>query len=114
MKNVFKIKRDKYKSARGGSSKIFDIYCRKCNTYALSYQKDGVGSLIRLYLDRIIKPLNQIGFEYYDIKSIGALKCGSCASILGIPYTYTKEKRSAYRLIQNNITKKKRGISEIK
>ena len=93
---MYRIKSDKYKSARGGSSRILDITCEHCSSHIAYYQKDGPGILKRMYLDRII-----------DIDSTSAkLSCNSCRRILGIKYTYEKEERPAYRIFVGSIIKK--------
>ena len=98
------IKRDKYKSARSGDSKIYEVMCSKCNNYVLTYQKDGTGMLKRLYFDRIISP------QKYNINAplekIPPLICSKCKRHLATPYIYPKEKRKAYRLYPNATYKK--------
>ncbi len=99
------LKRDKYKSARGGRSKLLDILCRKCGTPVLVYQKDGPGGLLRLYLDRIRFPQDLAGLRHLPLGDIPYLKCPACGELLGAPYIYAKEKRPAYRLRKDAITK---------
>ena len=36
-----KFKSDKFKKARGGYSRLFDIRCEKCGNHICYYQKDG-------------------------------------------------------------------------
>ena len=69
MKNL-NLKSDKYRKSRGGYSRFLDIYCDHCGKKVFIYQKDGLGELKRLYLDRIIsdKP----------IKSNSSLECPHC------------------------------------
>lgn len=50
------LKKDRYVNARGGNSHFLDLYCNRCGQHLALYQKDGRGSLIRLYLDRIFDP----------------------------------------------------------
>ncbi len=109
-KSEFKLKRDKYKSARGGYSRFLDIHCHKCNDLVLVYQKDGPGSLKRLYLDRIFAPEKLINLQTLDIKNIPLLKCRKCGETLGTSYIYLKEKRKAFRLYQDAVTKRIRKI----
>lgn len=91
-----KLKQDKYKRARGGHSRLLDIACSHCDTHLCSYQKDGPGILKRMYLDRI-----------HGLKTTAKqLVCGKCKSLLGVKYTYAKEKRLAYRLFVGAISKK--------
>ena len=105
---MFKIKKDKYRAARGGSSRLLEISCRKCENEILIYQKDGPGSLKRLYLDRIFAPDNLINLQTLNLKDIPVLKCKKCKEILGIPFIYKKEKRKAFRLFVDAIIKKVR------
>lgn len=92
------LKNDKYRKIRGGHSRLLRISCESCRTFLFLYQKDGPGPLKRAYVDRIIKP-----------EGLGRTKnltCKSCKKIIGAFYIYEKEKRPAYRLYQDAITKK--------
>lgn len=100
------LRRDKYKSRRGGESKLLDIMCRKCGKPVLVYQKDGPGSLLRLYLDRIHSPQILTGLQHLPLVDIPYLKCPDCGELLGAPYIYAKEKRPAYRLHREAVTKR--------
>jgi len=106
MPSNFSLKRDKYKSSRGGYSRLLDVCCRRCEKSILTYQKDGPGNLRRLYLDRIFAPAELVDLQKMDLKSIPVLKCTHCKEILGTPYIYLKEKRKAYRLYQDSVIKK--------
>lgn len=99
-------KRDKYKSARGGYSRLYDICCRKCMSVVAVYQKDGPGNLRRLYLDRILAPSKLINLQHLNLNDIPMLKCQACSYILGAPYIFIKEKRKAYRLYHDSIVKR--------
>ncbi|MFA6170998.1 MAG: hypothetical protein WCW77_04000 [Patescibacteria group bacterium] len=100
------LKKDKYKSARGGHSRLLDVLCRKCESQILVYQKDGPGNLKRLYFDRIFSPGHLTGLQALNIKDVSALKCKKCGEILGSPYIYPKEKRKAFRLYQDAVLKR--------
>lgn len=102
--NAFK--RDKYKSARGGYSRLLNLHCRKCNTVFAEYQKDGPGNLRRLYMDRIMAPDKLVGVEEKSIKDISPLKCPKCGYVIGIPYIYKKENRKAFRVFQDALVKR--------
>lgn len=91
------IKNDRYKRVRGGSSKLLQISCEKCNSIICLYQKDGPGMLRRMYLDRIIDPQASVS---------GESLCCSNNHLLGVKIIYEKEKRPAFRLITNSFTKK--------
>jgi hypothetical protein len=49
--------------------KIFpiSIYCAKCRTLLYEYQKEGKGSLVKCFTDRIVKNYTE-----------GSLKCPNC------------------------------------
>ncbi len=95
MKTAFK--NDKYKNARGGYSRLLEIRCQKCNKIICHYQKDGPGSLKRMYIDRITG-------EHVSISGSN-LNCPE-AHLLGIKMTYEKENRLAFRLFLDSVTKK--------
>ena len=107
-----KFKKDKYKSARGGHSRLLDVCCRKCESVVVVYQKDGPGNLRRLYLDRIFSPAEMVGLQALNIKDVPALKCKKCGEILGTPCIYIKEKRKAFRLYQDSVIKRLKKLSE--
>jgi len=97
---------DKYKKARGGRSHLLIISCAKCGNKILEYQKDGPGTLKRMYFDRINAPEKLMGLQNKNLKNISILKCSSCKHILAYPYIYKKEKRGAFRVFQDALTKK--------
>ncbi len=109
-----KIKKDKYKSARGGYSRILNIHCRKCENLVAVYQKDGPGNLRRMYLDRIFSPESICRLEHCEIKEIKPLICSKCKELLGIPYVYVKEKRKAFKIFQDAVIKRIRKTNEQK
>ncbi len=110
MKPAIALKRDKYKNARGGYSRILNISCRKCDHLVLVYQKDGPGNLFRLYLDRIFEPVELVGLEKQNLKDIAPLQCKNCKQFLATPYMYPKEKRKAFRLYADAVVKRIRKI----
>ncbi len=93
---AYKIKHDKYRSNRGGTSKILDIHCEGCDAHVCYYQKDGPGGLRRMYLDRMIdwQPNEEM------------LRCASCDRTMAMKILYKKENRIAYRLFAEAVTKK--------
>ena len=105
MSKISTFKRDKYKSARGGYSRLLNLHCRKCNTVFAEYQKDGPGNLRRLYMDRIIAPDKFGGLEKKNIKDISPIRCPKCNFIVGVPYIYKKENRKAFRVFQDALVK---------
>lgn len=90
-------KNDKYRKSRGGRSRFLDIRCRKCDKHICVYQKDGAGNLRRMYVDRINKPVVSI------LKK--ELTCPS-GHVLAVKILYAKEKRPAFRLFVDAVTKK--------
>ena len=111
-KSSFSFKKDKYKAARGGHSRLLNVCCRKCESVVLVYQKDGPGNLRRLYMDRIFNPAELTGLQSLSIKKIPGLKCKKCGEALATPYIYPKEKRKAFRLYQDAVIKRLRKLSE--
>ncbi len=107
----FFFKRDKFKHARGGYSRLLDISCRSCETPILVYQKDGPGNLRRLYMDRIFSPEKLTGLEKGNVKNVQPLRCPKCSEIVGTPYIYKKENRLAFRLYQDAVVKKVKKIN---
>lgn len=103
----FKLKSDKYKKVRGGNSRFLNIYCSKCNSHVLLYQKDGPGPLKRTYLDRILAPEDLSKYQTVtEIKEVPALVCSNCRSLIGKPYIYDKEGRKAFLLDPTSFAKK--------
>jgi ribosomal protein S27E len=105
-KPEFKLKKDKFKSSRGGNSRILDIHCRKCDHIVAIYQKDGPGNLRRMYLDRILSPDELFNLQNLNLKDIPELRCKECGQILGSPYVYEKENRLAFRLFVDTVIKR--------
>src|SRR3989344_1533349 len=85
-----KLKKDRYVHTRGGNSHLLDIHCSGCKAYLLLYQKDGHGSLLRLYLDRIFAPpeLQMLQFRYQNKKDMPNLACAACKTLIGTPMVY--------------------------
>jgi len=103
---TIELKNDKYKRSRGGHSKLLDIQCAKCHEHLFNYQKDGTGTLKRMYLDRIYDSMRYSGLENISIKDVPKLICPKCNEIIGLPYTYKKENRSALRIVNVGVVKK--------
>lgn len=95
-----KLKNDNFRHSRGGNTKIYDLSCSKCGTFVLKYQKDGIGDLLRLYLDRII---NTESFTEN-------LSCSKCNQLIGTKMIYKPEYRLAYRLRRGSVRKKMAGV----
>lgn len=104
-----RFRNDKYVNARGGNSHFLDLYCSRCGQHFVPYQKDGRGSLIRLYLDRIFDPkeLSALQFKSTEKRDMPNLKCLKCGSFIGTPMVYELERRLAFRLIRGSFVKEK-------
>ncbi len=94
---MIKFKNDKFRKSRGGYTRLLKISCRECGSSVCLYQKDGPGNLRRMYIDRVIEPLVSISRKY-----LFCLK----GHLLGIKIIYQKERRPAFRLFADSITKK--------
>ena len=90
-------KNDKYRKVRGGYSRHLKISCEKCGVFVCLYQKDGSGSLKRMYIDRITEPNVPLLRKDFSCRN---------GHLLGIKITYKKEKRSALRLFTEAVLKK--------
>ncbi len=101
-----KFKSDKYKKSRGGYSRLLDISCSNCGQHLCFYQKDGLGILKRMYLDRIFESTKYSNLESLPLTKIPQLICSNCKQLIGVPYIYEKEKRLAFRLFIGSIIKK--------
>lgn len=95
MKKVFK--NDRYKKNRGGYSRLLAIACQKCGSAICKYQKDGPGTLRRMYIDRISDAKVSIGRK--------DLTCAK-GHLVGVKMLYEKENRPAFRLFVDSVTKK--------
>ena len=105
---AIKIKKDKYRATRGGTSKIIKLHCSSCSKFLMQYQKDGPGSLLRCYLDRIMEPAELSSFQEIEtFKDIPNLHCHNqdCLALIGVPMVYEKESRFAFRLIRGSVCK---------
>jgi len=100
------LKHDRFRSARGGKTRLLDIHCRGCGCFVATYQKDGPGSLLRMYLDRISSPDHLTGLQHLPLKDVPYLRCPGCGALIGSPYVYTREKRLAFRIRPDGIDKR--------
>ncbi|EKD59041.1 MAG: hypothetical protein ACD_56C00004G0002 [uncultured bacterium] len=99
MKHV--AKKDKYSRARGGNSVFYSLLCANCGEFLLVYQKDGIGSMVRLYADRISGAFDMKKIQQSKQKSdLPVLKCGKCGLVVGVPIVYEPENRLAFRLVR--------------
>lgn len=75
------------------------------------YQKDGKGSLIRCYADRVLMAQNIRGLEQPkdepgDLSNFKALNCANCSSLIGTAMTYKLEGRPAFQMIRGTFSRK--------
>jgi ribosomal protein S27E len=101
-----KLKSDKYKKSRGGYSRLLAISCAGCGDFLTFYQKDGPGSLKRMYLDRFYQAPDYSDLASKPINLWPKLICKKCGRFLGVPMVYEKEKRLAFRLFPGAVIKK--------
>lgn len=92
---MYNIKYDKYRNSRGGYSRILDVKCEHRSSHVCFYQKDGPGSLRRMYFDRMIDLQSNDDF----------LLCKKCKRTLAMKINYEKENRPAYRLFVESVSK---------
>ena len=92
-----KFKNDTFRKNRGGYTRLLKISCQKCDAPICLYQKDGPGNLRRMYLDRISESSVSV-----SRKDLSCLK----GHLLGVKILYEKEKRPAFRLFVDSVTKK--------
>lgn len=98
MMQQYHLTKDRFRQRRGGYSRLLDVRCRRCKGHVAMYQKDGAGTLRRLYYDRILDR------RYISARSIRKpLQCRKCQEILGTPLIYKKERRRAFRLYQDAV-----------
>lgn len=105
MTKDYELKKDEYTEARGGTSEVLDIYCTKCDTKLLQYQKDGPGVLKRFYMDRIISPNDLVGLEKKNVEKVEKITCPQCKRMIAIPYIYDTENRKSFRIFVDAIKK---------
>ena len=92
-----KLKKDKYVTVRGCYSMLLVIKCEHGVKHLFYYQKDVIGALRRMYLDRIV--------EAKGIYIKQDLVCPNCKRLVAIQMIFEKEKRPALRLFVGAITK---------
>lgn len=87
-------------------SHTFNLYCAQCGDRVVRYRKEGSGSLVRLYLDRIIEPKPLPGVWQAARKSgLQPLDCQRCGQPIGFPMPRGAGNRPAFRLIKGSTRK---------
>jgi hypothetical protein len=88
--------------------KILELFCSQCDTHVLTYQKDGAGNLLKLYLDRVLEYNPLLVIDSYQQKSdMPALECPQCGQVIGVPMLDEKAHRLAYRVMRGALRKQK-------
>lgn len=107
-KGTPKLKRNEFQRKRG-TPQLLAIHCSSCGKRVATYQKDGLGSLKRMYLDRIFAPkdLALLQSSARKASDYGPLLCPDCKAQLGSPSVYEPEKRLAFALIPGKVQTKK-------
>ncbi len=107
---TWKIKKDEFQRARG-NPELLSISCASCLTLLLIYQKDGPGSLLRCYLDRIAWPekYQRLLKTNPTIQDLSPIACSCCGQLIGHPTIYAKENRLAFNLVRGAFSKAKRS-----
>ena len=107
---MVQLKNDIYRKARGGKAFFVLLFCAKCMTEVLLYQKDGDGQLKRCYLNRIFEPPElerlQHDIRLKNLEDFPALTCPTCKTVLGMPIRH-HDGRIAFRLRQGFFAKKR-------
>ncbi len=108
IRSDFELKNDKYRRARGGIAHFLEISCSQCSTYLMTYQKDGMGNLLRCYLNRIFHPpeLERLQYRVSSLQDVPQLKCNGCDTVIGSPMLYNNG-RFAFRLRKGLYMKKR-------
>ncbi len=104
---AIRLKHDSYLAERGGSAKLVDIICARCNARVLLYQKDGPGWLKRCYLNRIFEPpeYEKLQNEDLTIGTMPNLICQKCKNLVGTPMVH-KDGRFAFMLKRGSFIRK--------
>ena len=102
-----KLKTDRYRKARDGRTRLLAVFCSHCGHLLLTYQKDGMGRLLRCYLDRILAPraLSSLSRDPRVRRSedMPRLKCAECGCLIGAPMRHASG-RLAFRLRRTAFT----------
>jgi len=89
-------------------SRIFNLHCVRCGARVARYRKEGSGSLVRLYLDRVVEPDSLSALKQATRKSgLPPLNCLECGLAIGLPLAPGPGNRPAYRLIKGSTRKGK-------
>lgn len=82
------------------NSHIMIITCAHCKNYIAKYQKVGKGSLINMYVERIVN-------QSFNINSKDkGLFCPKCNAQLGSKVVVKKNNKTAYKMLKSNFNTK--------
>jgi hypothetical protein len=88
---------------------ILQISCSQCDSFLLTYRKDGAGTLLKIYLDRIIDTPVEMHIPGIQEKSrMSPFVCPKCQNTVGVPMLDPSNNRLAYRVIRGSIKKTKK------
>ena len=89
------------------ASGYLNLFCSRCGAHIVRYRKEGSGSLIRLYLDRIAGPETLTQLKSAGKKSgLPSLTCRGCGNLIGVPMVH-EGKRLAFRTVKGSFRRKK-------
>jgi hypothetical protein len=99
-------RRDSFRQKRGGTSKLLIVSCTACKAAVLSYQKDGIGDLLRCYLNRIAAPPALAALQHSAQKKsdLTPLICPECKAVMGVPMLHS-DGRLAFRLVPGSFSR---------
>lgn len=93
------------------ASRSLNIFCSQCKEFVLRYQKEGSGSLIRIYLKSITEPKRFKEYKHTKFKTeIPPLDCPKCQKKLGTPTIHVSGNRPAYQMIKGSFFKKESSV----
>ena len=91
------------------ATRILNLFCSRCDALVVQYRKQGTGSLVRLYLDRILGPQPLAELKSCGKKSeLPPLTCTGCDRKIGIAAVH-EGNRLAYRLIKGTFRRREPG-----
>nr|WP_300004048.1 hypothetical protein [Tissierella sp.] len=91
-----KYKNENYRKIKG--SHILLISCGSCKSEIARYQKLGKGSVLRMYVDRVIESTIDLKKDFI---------CPNCNKLLGSKVSLKKDKKEFYKMIRSTFNSKK-------
>ena len=91
------------------ANQLFKLFCGLCNIYILLYRKKGSGSLLRIYLDKILDPNKFSEIKGTESKTKrSSLVCPECGHLIGLSIMHGTKNHPAFRLIKGAFRRKKK------